>query len=103
MNYIITLSRILEISFSKLLFHETLCVKMLIQVPQARNRSSVMELTIWDNLENSVLQFYHRNDLILIEGYLTGTSSYYHVHGEATKKFEIAQINAIKIHPIVSD
>ena len=69
-NYIGTVTRILENPRQKILDNNLLVTIVRAQLPQIRS-SNIVTLIFFGNLAQDVPNYYRVNDCILIEGYLT--------------------------------
>jgi single-stranded DNA-binding protein len=98
MNHIGAIVKILETPKQKFINSNTLVIKFRVQLPQVR-KIRIVELVLWGNLANSVLNYYKVNDYILIEGYISfreNASS-----NKNNKPLKKVTITVLKVYPFL--
>ena len=61
----------------------------------------ILELNIWGNSANFILKYYRIDDLIFIEGYLAGESSFICIQNKKELLLKIVKLTVRKMYPIV--
>lgn len=95
-NYIGGIVKILETPQHKNLKNNILVTKFRAQFAQRRS-TKIINLTIWGNLARDVLNYYKKNDYLLIEGYL----SIRNINSTPSKSKKI-EITVLKLYPCLS-
>jgi len=96
-NYFGSVVKILEEPIQTILTDKILKTECRAQLAQVRN-TKIVNLVFWGNLANDAVSFYHVNDYILIEGYVslrdkTNKKSF----KRTLKKVEIADLKSFLI------
>jgi single-stranded DNA-binding protein len=68
-NYIGSIVKIVETPKQRILTNNISMTRFRVQLPQIR-KNKIVNLVVWGNLANEVVNYYKINDYILIEGYL---------------------------------
>ena len=98
MNYIGAIVRILETPKQKFINSNTLVIKFRAQLPQVR-KIQIVELVLWGNLADSVLNYYRVNDYIIIEGYISFREN--ESLNKKNKPFKKVTITVLKVYPFL--
>jgi single-stranded DNA-binding protein len=98
MNHIGAIVKILETPKQKFINSNTLVIKFRVQLPQVR-KIRIVELVLWGNLANSVLNYYKVNDYILIEGYISFREN--ESSNKNNKPFKKVTITVLKVYPFL--
>lgn len=69
-NYIGAIVKILESPKNKITKNKISVTKFRAQLPQIR-QTRVVDIIVWGNLANDIVNYYNVNDYILVEGYLS--------------------------------
>ena len=96
MNYIGAIVKILENPQKKFL-DSTFIIQVRAQLPQIR-KSRVVKLLIWGNLSYAFINYYKKNDYILIEGYTSVRDS---ITSENKKPLKKVTITVLKAYPML--
>ncbi len=96
MNFIGVIVKILENPQKKLL-NSSYVVQVRAQLPQIR-KSRVVKLLIWGNLSDPFLNYYKKNDYVLIEGYTSFRDS---INSEKKKSLKKVTITVLKAYPLL--
>jgi len=100
MNYVTCAIRILELQNVKFISKNIACIKLIVQLPHDLLKSSTIELLVWeDNIEH-LLEFYKSKNVILIYGYLSGITTYPYIYNTIFIETEIIKVTAVKTYPI---
>jgi single-stranded DNA-binding protein len=98
MNHIGAIVKILETPKQKFINSNTLVIKFRVQLPQVR-KIRIVELVLWGNLANSVLNYYKVNDYILIEGYISFREN--ESLNKNNKPLKKVTITVLKVYPFL--
>jgi single-stranded DNA-binding protein len=98
MNHIGAIVKILETPKQKFINSNTFVIKFRVQLPQVR-KIRIVELVLWGNLANSVLNYYKVNDYILIEGYISFREN--ESSNKNNKPFKKVTITVLKVYPFL--
>ena len=69
-NYIASIVKILEKPIQPTIHDKIVTTEFRAQLPQFRN-TRIVTLVFWGNLARDVVNYYHVNDYIMIEGYIS--------------------------------
>jgi len=101
MNYSSFIVKIIEKPTQKCLKNDIPVTEMVVKFSQTREKKSseTFRVFVWGNLANDVIQYYHIDDYIIIEGYIS-------LHRDFSKNtsFPISnqvQISVRKIYPFL--
>ena len=98
MNYIGAIVKILETPKQKFINSNTLVVKFRAQLPQVR-KIRIVTVVLWGNLARTFLNYYKKNDYILIEGYSSLRDS--KTLNRNNKPFKKVTITVVKVYPFL--
>ena len=71
MNYIESIVKILESPKYKKVNKDNNTIELLTQLPKTRNGSQIIKLVFQNNLTYDIINYYEKNDYIMVEGYLS--------------------------------
>jgi single-stranded DNA-binding protein len=95
-NYLASIVKILEKPIQTVINDKIITTEFRVQLAQVRN-TRIVKLVFWGNLARDVVNYYHVNDYIMIEGYLS-------LHDKKNKliksKLKKVQITVLKVYPI---
>ena len=100
MNYFIGFVRIMEHSSSLSSLKKVYWTKLVAQLPNSKLESSFLELYFWGDLAHFVQRYYKINDLIFIEGYLSGFVSFNTSKKDKKLLFKIPILTITKLYMI---
>ena len=69
-NYFVSVVKILEKPIQRVINDKIVTTQFRAQLAQVRN-TRIVNLVFWGNLARDVVNYYHVNDYIIIEGYLS--------------------------------
>ena len=100
MNYVTCVIRILELQNVKFISKNIACIKLVVQLPEDFNKSSIIELLVWEDNMEHLLKFYKSKNVILIYGYLSGIITYKYIYNTILIEMEIIKVTTVKTYPI---
>jgi len=98
MNYIGAIVKILETPKQKLINSNTLVIKFRAQLPQVR-KIRIVQLVLWGNLARAFINYYKKNDYILIEGYASVRTNV--TSNGNQKSLKKVTITVVKLYPFL--
>jgi len=101
MNYTSFIVKIIEKPRQTFVENQIPLTKMTVQIPQVRNNSNetYMRLSIWGKLGYDLTQYYHINDYIIVEGYLSLRKD--NLNNSLLNSFPRVELSVYKIYPFV--
>jgi hypothetical protein len=101
MNYTSLIVKIIEKPCQTFVENQIPLTKMTVQIPQVRHNSSetYIRLCIWGKLGYDITQYYHINDYVIVEGYLSIQSD--QLSKISLKSFPRVELSVYKIYPFV--
>lgn len=101
MNSISGLFRILEFSTQYLNNNQTCYTKLTVDLMNNQFKSDILELSIWGNLANFIIEYYTVNDFIIAEAYLSRNTPFLYSQDNKIKKAQVVTLTVINIYPVL--
>ena len=98
MNYIGAIVKILETPKQTFINSNTLVISFRAQLPQVR-KIRIVKLVLWGNLARAFLNYYKKNDYILIEGYTSIRENMTSTGNQ--KPLKKVTITVLKVYPFL--
>ena len=98
-NYLASIVKILEKPIQTIINDKIVTTEFRAQLAQVRN-TRIVKLIFWGNLARDVVNYYHVNDYIMIEGYLSLHDKKNKDNNLIKSKLKEVQIIVLKIYPI---
>ena len=98
-NYLASIVKILEKPLQKVINEKITRTEFRAQLGQART-TRIVKVVFWGNLARDITSYYHINDYIMIEGFLSLHDKKNKTNKVIKSKLKEARITVVKIYPV---
>lgn len=101
MNYVTSVVKVLEEPRKQMSVPDTIVVDIRAQFPQARSNTNqrLVTLVFWENLCDTLLDYYQLNDYLIIEGYMSTKRN--ETVEQGCRSSKCVEITVLKIYPFL--